>query len=92
MLSLSLTLESLLLKGSKPIDLFRLREELATEKETIYKSKVQSNCYAKKYWKIAFCIQLYIDLRKIIPQLQSNPYWFKTKNIDRLIFVSTIIK
>ena len=31
-------------------------------------------------------------LFKIIPYLQANSYWLKTKNIDSLIFISTIIK
>ena len=39
-----------------------------------------------------FCIQLHIDFREIVPYLQANPYTLKTKNINSLIFVSTIIK
>ena len=39
-----------------------------------------------------FCIQLYIDIWQVIPYLQANPFWLKTKNIKSLIFVSTIIK
>ena len=39
-----------------------------------------------------FCIQLYIDTWEIILHLQANPYWLKTKNINSLIFISTITK
>ena len=38
------------------------------------------------------CIELYIDIWKIIPYLQVNPYWLKSKNINNLIFISTFIK
>ena len=41
---------------------------------------------------IQFCVQLYIDIWEIILYLQANPYRLKTKNINSLIFVSTIIK
>ena len=41
---------------------------------------------------IQFFIQLYIDIWKINLYLQANPYRLKTKNINSLIFVSTIIK
>ena len=46
----------------------------------------------QKYQKIQFCIQLYIDICEIILYLQANPYRLKTKNINSLIFISTIIK
>ena len=39
-----------------------------------------------------FCIQLHIDFREIVLYLQVNPYTLKTKYINSLIFVSTIIK
>ena len=39
-----------------------------------------------------FCIQWYIDIWGIILYLQANPYRLKTKNINSLIFISTIIK
>ena len=35
---------------------------------------------------------LCIDIGKIPPYLQANPYWIKVKNIISLIFISTIIK
>ena len=38
-----------------------------------------------------FCIQLYIDIGKIIPYLLANLYWLKTKNIIRIIFMKKII-
>ena len=41
---------------------------------------------------IQFFIQLYIDIWKINLYLEANPYRLKTKNINSLIFVSTIIK
>ena len=41
---------------------------------------------------IQFCVQLYIDIWEIILYLQANPYRLKTKNINSLISVSTIIK
>ena len=28
------------------------------------------------------CIQLYIDILRIIPYLQANTYWLKAKNIN----------
>ena len=46
----------------------------------------------QKYQKMQFCIQLYIDIWEIILYLQANPYRLKTKNINSLIFISTIIK
>ena len=39
-----------------------------------------------------FCIQLYIVISRIIPYLQANPYGLITKNINSLIFISTITK
>ena len=39
-----------------------------------------------------FWIQLYINNREIILYSQANPYRLKTKNINSLIFISTIIK
>ena len=36
--------------------------------------------------------QLYIDISRIIPFLQANPYWLNAKNISSLIFISTVIK
>ena len=39
-----------------------------------------------------FYIQLYIDIWKIFPYLQPNPYRLKTKNINSVIFISNIIK
>ena len=44
----------------------------------------------QKYQYLQFCIQLFIDIWEIIQYLQANPYLFKTKNIDSIIF--TIIK
>ena len=35
---------------------------------------------------------MHSDVSKIIPYLQANPYWLQTKNINTLIFISTIIK
>ena len=46
----------------------------------------------QNYRKIQFCIQLYIDIWEIILYLQANPYLLKNKNINSLIFISTIIK
>ena len=46
----------------------------------------------QKYRKMQFCIELYFDIWGIILYLQGNPYRLKTKNIDSLIFISTIIK
>ena len=40
----------------------------------------------------AICIQLYLAIWEIILYLQANPYRLKTKNINSLIFISTIIK
>ena len=37
-------------------------------------------------------IQLYIDIREINLPLETNPYQLKTKNINSIIFNSTIIK
>ena len=37
-------------------------------------------------------MQFCIDICKIIPYLQANPYWLKTKNMNSLIFISAIIK
>ena len=39
-----------------------------------------------------FCIQLYIDIGEVIPYLQANPDWLKTKSTNSLIFIVTIIK
>ena len=38
------------------------------------------------------CIQLDTDIWEIILYLQANPDRLKTKNINSLIFISTIIK
>ena len=46
----------------------------------------------QKYQKIQFCVQSYIDIIGIILYLQANPYRLKTKNINSLIFISSIIK
>ena len=46
----------------------------------------------QKYQKTQFCIQLYIDIWEIVLYLQANPYQLKTKNINGLIFISTMIK
>ena len=48
----------------------------------------------QKYQKIQFCIsiKLYTDIWEIILYLQANPYRLKTKNINSLIFISTIIE
>ena len=46
----------------------------------------------QKYQKMKFWIQLYINNREINLYLQANPYLLKTKNINSLIFISTIIK
>ena len=42
--------------------------------------------------KMQFCIQLYSEIWGIILYLQANPYRLKTKNINSLIFISTINK
>ena len=39
-----------------------------------------------------FFIQVYTGIWKIIPYLRAYPYWLKTKNINILIFISTIVK
>ena len=39
-----------------------------------------------------FCIQLYTDFWEIILYLQTNPYRIKTKNINSLICIITIIE
>ena len=39
-----------------------------------------------------FCLQLYIDIWKIIPDLQANTSRLKTKNLNSVIFKITIIK
>ena len=44
------------------------------------------------YRKIQLCIQVYIDMWEIIIYLQAKPYRLKSKNINSLIFISTIIK
>ena len=36
-----------------------------------------------------FWVQLYIDIWKIIPYLQTDPYLLKTKNINSLVFINT---
>ena len=46
----------------------------------------------QKYRKMQFCIQLNIDIWEIILYLQANPYRLKTKNINSLTFISTIIE
>ena len=46
----------------------------------------------QKYQKMLFCIQLHTDIWEIILYLQANPNRLKTKNINSLIFVSTIVK
>ena len=46
----------------------------------------------QKYRKMQFCIQLNINIWEIILDLQANPYRLKTKNINSLIFISSIIK
>ena len=46
----------------------------------------------QKYQKMQFCLQLYIDISEIFLYLQANPYRLKTKNINNVIFSSTIIK
>ena len=46
----------------------------------------------QKYQKMKFCIQLYIDIWEIFLYLQANPYQLRTKNINSLILISTIIK
>ena len=38
-----------------------------------------------------FCVESYTDISEIILYLQANPYRLKTKNINSLIFISTII-
>ena len=35
-----------------------------------------------------FCIQLSINIGEIIPYLQANPYWLKTKIINSLIITA----
>ena len=49
------------------------------------------SCYAR-YLEMQFCIQLYIDIWRIISYLSINLYRIKTKLINSLIFRSTIIK
>ena len=39
-----------------------------------------------------FCIQLYVNIWKIIPYLQPNPNRLKAKNINSFIFITIIIK
>ena len=46
----------------------------------------------QKYHKMQFCIQLYIDIWEIILYLQANIYQLKTKNINSLICITTIIE
>ena len=46
----------------------------------------------RRYQKVQFYIQLYIDIWEIILYLKVNPYRLKTKNIISLISISTIIK
>ena len=50
------------------------------------------NMQYQKYQKMQFSIQLYIDSREIILYLQANSYQLKTKNINSIIFNSTMIK
>ena len=38
-----------------------------------------------------FYISLYVDIGRIIPYLQANPYWLKTKNINGLIFSALLL-
>ena len=45
-----------------------------------------------KSWKMQFCVQLHVRLGEINLHLQANPYQLKTKNINSLVFISTIIK
>ena len=47
-----------------------------------------ANAYVR-YQKMKFRMQFYIDIWKIIPYLQVNPYWLKTKNISSLIALGT---
>ena len=65
------------------------------------KNQIESSFYCGLAWleivtpgirKCKFCVQLYIDIWKIILYLQANPYWLKTKNINSLIFISSIMK
>ena len=49
------------------------------------------NCHAT-YTKMKLCIQLYIDIWKIIQYLEANPYLLKIKNTNSLIFISIFIK
>ena len=46
----------------------------------------------QKHQKMQFCIRLYIGIWEIIPHLQANPYRLKTKNIDSLNCISTVIE
>ena len=46
----------------------------------------------QKEQKTQLCIQLCIDIWEITLYLQANTYRLKTKNINSLIFISTIIE
>ena len=46
----------------------------------------------QKYLKLQFCIQLNNYVWETIIYLQANPYRLKTKIINSLIFICTIIK
>ena len=67
------------------------RKHIETAYEMYFHLKNMKMQY-QKYQKMQLCIELYIDIWKIILYLQANPYWLKSKNIKRLIFISTIIK
>ena len=45
----------------------------------------------RKVSENAILHQLYIDIWKIIPYLPANPYQLKTKNINSLIFLVTLL-
>ena len=45
----------------------------------------------QKYHKMQFCIQLYIDIWEIFLYLQDYLYRLKTKNINSLVCINTII-
>ena len=46
----------------------------------------------QKYQKLQFWIHFYIDIWVIILYLQAKQHCLKTKNINSLVFISTIIK
>ena len=85
--NLCLNFNKIDLKNKQAKNIFYLKRKL---NQVSVKVLPVCNCYAR-YQKMQFCIQLYVDIWKIVPYLQANPYRLKTKNINSLISVSTII-